>query len=302
MMDSMRPPSVIGWPGQFEQRTARIDVVVGSGVRGQTYLYWRGDQLFELPVSYWSDGHKWINSPGYKNGTADFSRAVIPRCLECHSTFIRQRSPDPVSNLYDRKSLVVGVLCETCHGPSKAHVDLETKAPFGAAGHVATSILNPARFPRDREMDVCALCHNGLRSQQIAPAFSFVPGEPLSKYLQPDPSDLPDKPNVHGNQVGLLEKSRCYQNSPNFNCSTCHDVHAPEKPAAAYSVRCLSCHSTSSCGMFTKMGSKIADNCIDCHMPVEQTSAVVSDTAGDLLRPRMRNHWIKIYSGAPPSK
>jgi hypothetical protein len=149
-------------------------------------------------------------------------------------------------------------------------------------------------------MDVCALCHNGLRSQQIAPAFSFVPGEPLSKYLQPDPSDLPDKPNVHGNQVGLLEKSRCYQNSPNFNCSTCHDVHAPEKPAAAYSVRCLSCHSTSSCGMFTKMGSKIADNCIDCHMPVEQTSAVVSDTAGDLLRPRMRNHWIKIYSGTAP--
>jgi hypothetical protein len=31
-----------------------IDIVIGSGVRGQTYLYWAGDQLYELPVSYWS--------------------------------------------------------------------------------------------------------------------------------------------------------------------------------------------------------------------------------------------------------
>jgi len=44
----------------------RIDVVIGSGVRGQSYLYWHGDQLYELPVSYWSDGGRWINSPGYK--------------------------------------------------------------------------------------------------------------------------------------------------------------------------------------------------------------------------------------------
>ena len=28
-------------------RSERIDIVVGSGVRGQTYLFWRGNQLYE---------------------------------------------------------------------------------------------------------------------------------------------------------------------------------------------------------------------------------------------------------------
>ena len=87
-----------------------MDVVIGSGVRGQSYLYWHGDLLYELPVSYWSDGSRWINSPGYKNGTMNFSRAVIPRCLECHATQIVARSPDPLSNQYDPTSLVTGNL------------------------------------------------------------------------------------------------------------------------------------------------------------------------------------------------
>src|SRR2546430_15930290 len=33
-----------------QSRTERIDLVVGSGRRGQTYLYWRGGPLFELPA------------------------------------------------------------------------------------------------------------------------------------------------------------------------------------------------------------------------------------------------------------
>src|SRR5271168_3168530 len=57
--------AVTGWGTQLEKRTERMDIVTGSGVRGATYLYWEEDQLFELPVSYWTDGHRWINSPGY---------------------------------------------------------------------------------------------------------------------------------------------------------------------------------------------------------------------------------------------
>src|ERR1700761_3936746 len=77
-----------GWPGQFKSRSEKIDIVIGSGVRGQSYLSWKGDKLFELPVSYWSEGNRWINSPGYQDGTMNFSRPVVPRCLECHATYI----------------------------------------------------------------------------------------------------------------------------------------------------------------------------------------------------------------------
>lgn len=286
--------AVAGWPGKYVRRSAAIDLVIGSGVRGQSYLYWQGDQLFELPVSYWSDGHRWINSPGYQNGTMDFSRPVLPRCLECHATYIHQRSSNPLGNTYDRDSLVVGISCETCHGPGRDHADRERKAAANSAA-TAPGILNPASLSRDRQIDICALCHNGLRDEQLAPSFSFTPGEELSKFLQPDSTQLAQTPNVHGNQVGLLRRSRCYLLSPNMACSTCHDIHAPERPAAEYSARCLNCHQIKACGMSKSMGAKIADDCIDCHMPLESTTAVVSQTAGDLIRPKMRTHWIRVY-------
>ena len=274
--DGYYQTAVAGWPGHLQQRSERMEVVIGSGVRGQSYLYWHGEQLFELPVSYWSDPGRWVNSPGYKDGTMNFTRAVPPRCLECHATFIEPLSLDPLTNRYDKKSLVVGISCERCHGPGADHIALErTKA--SAAGE---AILNPAKFSRDRQVDLCALCHNGIRREEFAPAFSFVPGKALDNYMQPNTGEISAHPDVHGNQVGLLQKSRCYLSSPQMSCSTCHDVHQPERPAAAYSDRCLSCHQVESCGMSKTMGRKIADNCIDCHMPVESTNAVASKTAG----------------------
>ena len=120
-----------GWNSDVFQRTERIDLVTGSGKRGQTYLYWQRDRLFELPVSYWSDGHRWINSPGYIDGTADFSRVVNPACLECHATYIRALSADPRTNRYDRESLVPGISCESCHGPGANHVRMEASHETG---------------------------------------------------------------------------------------------------------------------------------------------------------------------------
>lgn len=62
--------ALTGFPGQWQRRSERMGVVIGAGVRGQSYLYWQGDKLFELPVSYWTDGHRWINSPGLPQRTA----------------------------------------------------------------------------------------------------------------------------------------------------------------------------------------------------------------------------------------
>ena len=284
-----------GWGNQVETLTEPIDIVTGSGVRGATYLYWRGDQLYELPVSYWTDGHQWINSPGYENGSVDFSRPVNPGCLECHATYIRPLSPDPGTNRYDRDTLVTGISCERCHGPGANHV---ARAKAGSASASAgQAILNPTKFSRDRQVDLCALCHSGIQREAIAPPFSYMPGRPLSDYFKPLQAESAEHPDVHGNQVGLLQRSRCYLSSPNMTCSTCHDVHAKEQPAAAYSVKCLTCHQWQSCGVSKTIGHSIANNCIDCHMPVEPTRVIVSETADKIVRATMRNHWIKIYPG-----
>ena len=277
-------------------RTERFGLVIGSGTRGQTYLYWRNNSLFELPVSYWTDGHQWINSPGYRDGTANFARHVDPRCLECHATYIQPLSPDPQTNLYEKSTFVPGISCESCHGPGASHVVQQSHASSGAVKNAEGSILNPAHFSRDRQIDACALCHNGAARQQLAPAFTYMPGEPLDRFLAPAPLDIVDShPDVHGNQVGLLERSRCFLASPAMTCSTCHNVHAPEQPAVAYSERCLSCHQWQSCGVSKRLGSAIKRDCITCHMPLQETVSIVSVTAGKSVRASIRTHWIKVY-------
>jgi tetratricopeptide (TPR) repeat protein len=96
--------AVIGSGSNAQAESKRIDVVVGTGTHGQSYLFWQGNRLYELPVSYWSAGRQWINSPGYKDGTADFSRPITPRCLECHATYIERLSDDPAANYFVKNS------------------------------------------------------------------------------------------------------------------------------------------------------------------------------------------------------
>ena len=289
-----------GWSPRVYRRRERIDLVTGSGVRGQTYLFWDGNRLFELPVSYWTDGHRWINSPGYIDGTADFSRPINPACLECHATYLRPLSDNPNTNRYDRGSLVPGISCENCHGPGADHVKL-AKAQQVTAG-ASAGILNPAKLPRDRQVDLCAECHNGIQREPLHPAFSYRPGESLDQYYKPLPGPDVEHPDVHGNQVGLLERSKCFRSSPQMSCSTCHNVHTTGRPAESYSTKCLACHKWQSCGMASKIGHDIVNDCINCHMPVEQTKVIASETAGQIVHARMRNHWIKVYANTERQK
>ncbi len=288
--------AVTGWGDDVVRSSQPIDVIVGSDKRGQTFLYWAGDRLFELPVSYWKDGHRWINSPGYVDGTADFHRPVQAGCLECHVTGIVPVSSDATANRFDRASLVPGIGCRSCHGPGEAHVAAERTSAATHRKAADPMILNPARFSRERQMDMCALCHSGIQRVALQPAFSYVPGEPLARYFAPLPGADQDRPDVHGNQVGLLERSRCFRSSAQMTCSTCHDVHTTGAPVEAYAQRCLTCHQWQSCGVAHKLGASIQNKCIGCHMPLQQTEAIISVTAGQKVQATMRTHWIKVYA------
>ena len=112
--------AVQGIPPYITSRTERFGLVVGSGGKGQTFLFWKGDLLFQLPVSYWKE-IGWVNSPGYRDGVAYFDRPVIPRCLECHGTYFESLAPP--QNRYSQTGFVVGITCEKCHGPGRAHVE-----------------------------------------------------------------------------------------------------------------------------------------------------------------------------------
>jgi hypothetical protein len=209
--------------------------------------------------------------------------------LECHATYF-QAIP-PVSNRYSNTNFMLGVTCEKCHGPGRSHVLLQSSKSVAQSG---PDMQSPAVWTRERRIDLCAWCHAGA-GKSILPAFSYVPGQPLTKYINLPPSAPDAHVDVHGSQVELLEKSRCFQSSE-MTCTTCHDVHKPQRDLAMFSKRCLTCHTPASCGRFAALGESIAQNCIDCHMPRQETNLILFEQKGAKARPRMRTHWIKVYS------
>ena len=286
--EGFRQVAMGGPPGEEEiVAEAPIDLVIGSGRKGQTYLYWREDLLYQLPVSHWT-GIGWANSPGYPDRVAVFNRAVNPRCLECHATYARN-VPDPsVGNRYDPSSLVAGISCESCHGAGSEHVVLAQAGGWRRGD----AIVNPASLPRERQIDGCALCHGGI-GESLLPPYSYRPGQPLSAYLHQSPPPPNQEVDVHGNQVALLARSACFIES-RMTCATCHNVHDMERDVTAFSETCVSCHAPGE-ALPADHGEVLPGNCVDCHMPNLETQVIVADDAGGVLRPRIRSHWIRVY-------
>jgi hypothetical protein len=269
----------------------RFDIVIGSGRHAQTYLYWDGDQLYELPASYWRWSDEWVMSPGYPADSVHFERPVVPRCLECHGSHFTWLNPP--ANRFKKDSIVLGIGCERCHGPAAQHVALERSATPPPAGSKDLAIVNPAHLPHARQIDLCALCHAGA-VEPIGAPLRFQAGDDIRDYLKISPPTRDAPVDVHGNQVGALEQSKCF-GSGKLTCSTCHDVHRVQESADSFSGHCLTCHSIKACGRYKALGEAIRTRCIDCHMPL-QDSAKISPAAGErVLHALLRAHRIAIY-------
>jgi nitrate/TMAO reductase-like tetraheme cytochrome c subunit len=274
-----------------------FDIVIGSGRKGQSFLYWKGNQLFQLPISYFTAKNSWTNSPGFPLYPY-FERPVPLNCLECHSSAARKITSGDAVNAYDKTSVILSINCERCHGPAKEHVEHHLSHPGETSGKM---IVNPARI-EDREirMDVCAVCHSGIR-QQKRPPFSFKPGMSLKDYSVGLPvSNAPDTLDVHGNQYGLLASSACYKKSVTMDCSSCHNVHREEiNSPALFSSRCMNCHAVEKknfCSLEMDP-AKLSENCIDCHMPVLPSRKIQLNTAAskEIQSDSIRTHFVSIY-------
>ena len=274
-----------------------IDISVGSGRQGQTYLYWKGDSLFQLPASYHAASHSWANSPGYATDRISFDRSIAARCLECHTTFIRTGKVFGDVETFDRSKIILGVDCERCHGPAARHVTFHRKDKEASAGKFIT---NPQILNKKQRRDNCALCHSGMRTN-LMPSFSYTVGNDLDRFFVPMASaDSGATVDVHGNQVGLLKSSKCYKLS-DMDCSSCHDVHKKEtKNLSLFSARCMNCHKEGS-GNFCKQapvaGLSLSENCIDCHMPSLPSRKVFLQSAAnaDPTPFFVRTHLISTY-------
>ncbi|PYO66052.1 MAG: hypothetical protein DMD71_09405, partial [Gemmatimonadetes bacterium] len=222
----------------------RMDFVMGSGHVGRTYFTAQNGRLFQLPLT-WYRQHGWDFSPGYEINNARFDRVLPDRCLACHGSY-----PRPIPFLEGKyAALPPGIGCERCHGPGALHV-AERQAGGGrrlAAGReYDNTIVNPARLPLERRLDVCEQCHvhttvTVLREGRDA--FSYLPSQPLSDQVAffkvAGSIDIVS-------HADRLRQSACFiatrGTSRPLECATCHDPHQPPPALPERSRPCVTCH------------------------------------------------------------
>ncbi|HLZ85782.1 MAG TPA: multiheme c-type cytochrome [Puia sp.] len=276
-------------------------IVIGSGRKGQTYLYWDGNRLFQLPVSYFVPLDSWCNSPGYPRNMVYFGKQVHGQCLECHGTHAKMAELADLGTVFDSTSILYGIDCERCHGPAAQHVAWQAAHP---TERTAKYIINTRHLSRQQRLDACALCHSGFRDEKL-PSFSFTVGDTLDNYSTATyDTSATAALDVHGNQYGLLTASKCFRLTDRLDCSSCHDPHVNEHAKMdVYSQRCVNCHngnSLHSCSFPPVRTMGLTNNCIDCHMPALPSNAITLQLSGQaqLVHDLVRTHRVAIYPDA----
>lgn len=276
---------------------ARFDVVIGSGVRGQSYLTWKDDKLFQLQTSYYTPTNSWVNSPGFPSYSIE--RPVREACIKCHVTFAKTQDFSGQGNTFDKSQMMYGVDCERCHRPAEKHVNYHRNNPNAA---MAKFMMKNDTLSRQQSLDACAQCHSGSRGLLLkGNSFSFLAGNTLNEFAQNfNTGNKNAKLDVHGNQYGLLTKSKCFKQTKTMDCTTCHNPHKNQRENTNYfNQKCMRCHTESVvCAAESSKMQQMDNNCIACHMPTTPSEAMKVQLDNDSLETsfNIRTHLIGIYS------
>lgn len=273
-------------------------ITVGSGTKGQSFLFWRDNHLFQMAVSYYANTDSWANSPGFPRHKAHFDRPIHSECMGCHGSF---SDVDYTSGFlleaYNPKIMIMGVNCERCHGPGGNHVEKFSSSPNAKGDPL---LINAAKLTRLQQLDACGVCHASIY-KTLNPTVSFRTGDTLAM-VPMENLDSSGRIDVHGNQYGMLKRSKCFTASATMTCSTCHDPHKTERGnEILFSQRCMACHTEKNTD-FAKMNpsipvDQIKKKCITCHMPKQESQVLNVRLEQD--KPQtpaiMRSHLIRIY-------
>jgi hypothetical protein len=269
--------------------------VIGSGRHWQTYLTEVDGFLVESPVSWYPGRLAWGMSPGYdRPEQMGFARGVGEGCLTCHGG----RADALDGSLHRMRIHEPAIGCERCHGPGSLHVEHWRDPNRGGGGHEEAdlTIVNPAHLPRDLADAVCEQCHLNSDARITAPGKAltdFRPGLPLQDVRLDYHLDIPNTPMKVVGHADQMHRSRCYQESRDLSCTSCHDPHGmprPEARGAYYRAACLTCHAPAACRVTPEqLRSESPDNnCVTCHMPAARV---------DVPHVAFTHHRIGIHAG-----
>ncbi|WP_345080562.1 tetratricopeptide repeat protein [Nemorincola caseinilytica] len=252
----------------------RVDHVVGSGQHTNSHIFDVNGYLYQAPITFYTQKHKWDMAPGFEKGASSrFRRMIQLECMTCHNAL-----PGFVAGSENKYTQVMhGIDCERCHGPGSLHVAArQSSPPVDTSKTPDHTIVNPRRLSTELQNNVCQRCHlQGIAVLNDGKTFfDFRPGMRLSEVMNvfmPEYEGAQDKM-IMASHVERMKKSDCYVSSGKMSCITCHKPHVSVKftPRTQYLAACQGCHTGSGKAecketMQARMAKK--DDCVTCHMP-----------------------------------
>lgn len=279
----------------------KVDRTVGSR-RIQQYVTRLGDRYIRLPLAWNITEQRWFHLNGgfLDPDDTDFNKHLAvwdANCIFCHNT-----KPKPGYDV-DRQTFAssvkqLGISCEACHGPASEHIARNANPArryfLYATGKSDPTIVNPAKLPPDRQLQICGHCHGQRTPEPLARIRDFMvngdpftPGDDLGQYTKPiwrdshlEGVDLSLRfwkdgtPRLTAYEYQGLLMTRDYREG-GLTCLNCHNAHGgdpkgmidEDKRGAA---ACLACHAAigEDIPSHTKhAASSSGSRCYACHMP-----------------------------------
>jgi hypothetical protein len=288
----------------------QVTMITGSHNQ-QIYWYATGQSrlLGQLPGAYLVNEQRWIprrmavlhpptqrlySETGHWNGT----------CIACHATHGKPQFDTPFGSAPIDRQVVnttaaeFGIACESCHGPSEAHVAANRnplrRYSLHLTGAADSTTVQPARLDPRRSSQVCGQCHGvwefyDAQGERLAngSGLPYRPGDELAAtrfvaqptanasspamqtLLADDSRFIRDAfwsdgtVRVSGREYNGLIESPCYKNATDAN----------------HTLSCFSCHSLHKTADDTRASSEWADDqlavgrsgneaCLQCHEPL----------------------------------
>lgn len=308
-------------------RIERAVTLITGSHNQQVFWYATGHDrvLGQLPAAYLVAEQRWIprrmavlHPPG--QGPLSETGHWNSTCLVCHATHAKPQFDTPFgSRPIDQQSVQTtavefGIACESCHGPSAAHVRANRnplrRYGLHLTGRTDSTVVQPTRLDPRRGSQVCGQCHSvwefydgsGERRAN-SEGLPFRPGDDLgaTRFLAQPTRNL-DSPTmqalladdsrfirdafwddgtvrVSGREYNGLLESPCYTRATTpertLSCFSCHTLH--KEPA---DTRTLTAWADDQLSTRAASGDTSASEgneaCLQCHEPLR--ASVTSHT------------------------
>jgi len=254
----------------------RVERVIGSAPLIQFLTPFPGGRYQVQEASYDPKSNQWfyvygndIRNPGEFGHWTGRGMNWNSRCAECHNTELK-KNYDAATDCYHTTMAEMGVGCEACHGPLKAHNEWQKANPNTKLHDPTVSPLSPTQI-----VELCGSCH----SRNTDLTGNFKPGDSLFDHYALEILDgaqrwYPDG-QVKDEDYEFVSFLSSKMHQAGVTCLDCHNPHSAKNTLSGNEL-CMRCHN----GGYSKapvinpaehahhkLTSRGSD-CVACHMPV----------------------------------